>query len=218
MSGKLIVLEGTDASGKSTQFKLLCDRLRAENRDFRTVTFPRYQEESSALIRMYLNGDFGKNPDDVNPYAASAFFAVDRCASFLSDWRDYYNNGGLLLLDRYTTSNAVHQAAKMSEEKWEEFFNWLFNFEYKLLGLPAPDHVFFIDMPISCAAQLLAKREGKQIDIHEHDLDYLEKCHKAASKAADLFSWHRIKCAENNNIRTIEDIHSELYTRVSEVL
>jgi len=218
MPGKLIVLEGTDASGKSTQFKLLCDRLREEKCQFRTVTFPRYSEESSSLIRMYLNGDFGKKPEDVNAHTASVFFAVDRCASYLSDWREYYNNGGLLLLDRYTTSNAVHQGAKMSREKREEFYKWLFDFEYNLLGLPAPDHVFLLDMPISCAAKLLEKREGKQIDIHEHDLEYLEQCHDAACQAADLFSWHRIKCTENNHIRSIEDIHSELYARVREVL
>ncbi len=218
MPGKLIVLEGTDASGKSTQFKLLCNRLREEKCEFKTVTFPRYNEESSALIRMYLNGDFGKKPEDVNAHTASVFFAVDRCASYLSDWREYYQSGGLLILDRYTTSNAVHQGAKMSEEKRAEFFNWLFDLEYNLLGLPAPDHVFLLDMPISCAAELLAQREGKQIDIHEHDMGYLQQCYESAAQAAQMFSWHSIKCTENNHIRTIEDIHSELYTRVREVL
>lgn len=218
MAGKLIVLEGTDASGKSTQFNLLCERLKADGRQFRTVTFPRYKEESSALIRMYLNGDFGRNPDDVNPYAASAFFAVDRCASYLSDWREYYNNGGLLVLDRYTTSNAVHQSAKMPQEKREAFLKWLFDFEYNLLGLPAPDHVFLLDMPIKCSAELIANRSGKSVDIHEQDLVYLEQCHSAACWAAELFSWERIKCAENNHIRSIEDIHTELYEKVCNVL
>lgn len=218
MPGKLIVLEGTDASGKSTQFKLLCDRLRADGYDFRTVTFPRYKEDSSVLIRQYLNGDFGSKPEDVNAYTASIFFAVDRCASYLSDWREYYQNGGLLVLDRYTTSNAVHQGAKMDEAERQAFFKWLFDFEYGKLELPAPDQVFFLDMPISCAAELLAKREGKQIDIHEHDLDYLEKCHTAAVQAAELFGWHSIKCGENGNIRSIEDIHEELYARVTQML
>ncbi len=218
MPGKLIVLEGTDASGKSTQFKLLCDRLREEGCEFKTVTFPRYNEESSALIRMYLNGDFGKKPDDVNAHTASIFFAVDRCASYLSDWREYYEAGGLLILDRYTTSNAVHQGAKMDKEERAEFFNWLFDLEYNLLGLPSPDHVFLLDMPISCASELLAQREGKQIDIHEHDIEYLQQCYESAAQAADIFSWHSIKCTENNHIRTIEDIHSELYARVQEVL
>ena len=218
MPGKLIVLEGTDASGKSTQFKLLCERLRAEGCDFRTVAFPRYTEDSSVLLRMYLNGDFGKKPGDVNAYTASVFFAVDRCASYLGDWREYYQNGGTLLLDRYTTSNAVHQGAKMTADAREAFFKWLFDFEYNLLGLPAPDHVFLLDMPIACAAELLAKREGKTIDIHEHDLGYLESCHTAACHAAELFSWQSIKCTENNHIRSIEDIHSELYSRVREVL
>ena len=137
--GKLIVIEGTDGSGKSTQFKLLSQRLEQEGHCFRHLVFPRYQEESSALIRMYLGGAFGSNPSDVNAYAASAFYAVDRYASYKQDWQQWYDQGGLIVSDRYTTSNAVHQASKEPEEKQGAFLKWLYEFEYDQLGLPAPD-------------------------------------------------------------------------------
>ena len=129
MSGKLIVFEGTDGSGKSTQFRLVCEALRARGQEFRTMVFPRYQEESSALVRLYLGGKFGSHPSDVNAYAASTFYAVDRYAGYRQDWGGYYENGGLMVADRYTTSNAVHQASKLPPEEREEFFRWLADFE-----------------------------------------------------------------------------------------
>lgn len=218
MKGKLIILEGTDASGKSTQFELLCSRLRQREVNFKTVAFPRYEEESSALIRMYLGGAFGEHPDDVNAYAASTFFAVDRYASYQTDWREYYQSGGLMLLDRYTTSNAVHQAAKLPERERADFCRWLFDFEYRLMGLPAPDHVFFLDMPIRFAAQLIAAREGKVVDIHEHDLTYLEQCYETARQAVELFGWHRINCVENDHIKSIAAIHEDIFSRVCAAL
>ena len=152
MAGKLIVFEGTDGSGKSTQFKLLCQRLDQEGVPFRRLVFPQYQEPSSALLRMYLNGEFGSHPSDVNPYAASTFYAVDRYASWKKVWGDYYQAGGLVLSDRYTTSNAVHQASKLPEDQWEGFFQWLFDFECSKLGLPFPDQVFYLDMPTQRAS------------------------------------------------------------------
>ena len=138
MSGKLLVLEGTDASGKSTQFERLCQALDARGIEYRRLVFPRYKEESSALIRMYLGGQFGTHPDDVSAYTASTFFAVDRYASYQTEWKDYYENGGLILADRYTTSNAVHQASKLEGDEQKAFLDWLFDFEYHLLGLPEP--------------------------------------------------------------------------------
>ncbi len=214
MKGKLIILEGTDASGKSTQFRKLTERLTADGIVFKTVTFPRYQEDSSVLVRMYLGGEFGSNPNDVNAYMASTFFAVDRCASYLKDWRDYYENGGILVLDRYTTSNAVHQASKMEAGEREKFIKWLFHFEYELLGLPAPDAVFLLDMPIEQSAKLMQNREGKTCDIHELDLAYLQECRDTASLVAKLYGWEKIPCTENGELRTIEAIHEELYQRV----
>lgn len=216
MKGKLIIIEGTDASGKSTQLSLLCDKLEKKGHKIKTLSFPRYTEPSSTLVRMYLNGDFGSEPGDVNAYAASTFFAVDRYASYKSEWKDYYESGGILIFDRYTTSNAVHQAAKLPQMHREAFFRWLFDFEYHLLGLPSPDHVFFLDMPPEYATQLLNKREGKVIDIHEQDAVYRNECYKTACEAARLFDWTRISCVSDGNIKSIEQIHGEIFARIEE--
>ncbi|MDY4443728.1 MAG: thymidylate kinase [Butyricicoccus sp.] len=214
MKGKLLVLEGTDASGKSTQFERLCQALDERNISYRRLVFPRYQEESSALIRMYLNGQFGSHPDDVNAYTASTFFAVDRYASYQTEWKDYYENGGLILADRYTTSNAVHQASKLEGEEQENYLNWLFDFEYHIMGIPAPDQVFFLDMPTEVVRNLLEHRQGKTQDIHEKDIPYLKKCYETASRLADRFGWHRICCTQGNAIRSIADISDELVAAV----
>ena len=214
MKGKLLVLEGTDASGKSTQFERLCQALDERNISYRRLVFPRYQEESSALIRMYLNGQFGSHPDDVNAYTASTFFAVDRYASYQTEWKDYYENGGLILADRYTTSNAVHQASKLEGEEQENYLNWLFDFEYHIMGIPAPDQVFFLDMPTEAVRNLLEHRQGKTQDIHEKDIPYLKKCYETASRLADRFGWHRIRCTQVNAIRSIADISDELVAAV----
>ena len=214
MKGKLLVLEGTDASGKSTQFERLCQALDERNISYRRLVFPRYQEESSALIRMYLNGQFGSHPDDVNAYTASTFFAVDRYASYQTEWKDYYENGGLILADRYTTSNAVHQASKLEGEEQENYLNWLFDFEYRIMGIPAPDQVFFLDMPTEAVRNLLEHRQGKTQDIHEKDIPYLKKCYQTASRLADRFGWHRIRCTQGNAIRSIADISDELVAAV----
>lgn len=183
MSGKLIVFEGTDGSGKSTQFAKLCERLEQEGTSFRRLIFPQYKEPSSALLRMYLNGEFGTHPDDVNPYAASTFYAVDRYAAWKKDWGSYYQNGGLVLSDRYTTSNAVHQTCKLPEAEWEGFIRWLFDFECGKLGLPAPDLVIYLDMPTDKAVEMLRAREKAthtKGDIHEVDTEYLAKCRRTA--------------------------------------
>ena len=214
MKGKLLVLEGTDASGKSTQFERLCQALDERNISYRRLVFPRYQEESSALIRMYLNGQFGSHPDDVNAYTASTFFAVDRYASYQTEWKDYYENGGLILADRYTTSNAVHQASKLEGEEQENYLNWLFDFEYHIMGIPAPDQVFFLDMPTEAVRNLLEHRQGKTQDIHEKDIPYLKKCYETASRLAYRFGWHRIRCTQGNAIRSIADISDELVAAV----
>jgi dTMP kinase len=213
MPGKLIVLEGTDGSGKSTQFKMLCDVLEAEGTAFRRLVFPQYEEESSALLRMYLHGEFGEKPGDVNAFAASTFYAVDRYASYKKAWGGYYENGGLVLADRYTTSNAVHQASKLPREQWKDFYAWLFDFEYRLLGLPRPDLVIWLDMPTELAVSMLRDREGKigtQGDIHETDTAYLTQCREAAKLAAASDGWRRIPCAADGKIRTPEEIHAEV--------
>ena len=219
--GKLIVFEGTDGSGKSTQFSLLTKRLEEEGTAFRRLRFPRYEEESSALIRMYLGGAFGSDPEAVNAYMASSFYAVDRCASYLQDWKEDYERGCLFLADRYTTSNAVHQGSKMAESEREEYFRWLYDYEYGKLGLPKPDLVILLDMPIELTRKLMRKREADtdtKADIHEQDLRYLEQCREAAKSAAAFYGWHKVSCAKDGKLRTIEDIHEEVYAIVRKCL
>ena len=215
--GKLIVIEGTDGSGKSTQFKLLTDRVTAEGHRFQKLVFPQYAEPSSALIRMYLGGEFGTNPSDVNAYAASAFYAVDRYASYKKVWGEWYENGGLVLSDRYTTSNAVHQASKEPVEKQGEFLQWLYEFEYDRLGLPRPDLTIYLDVPTDFTEKMMRSREAAtntKADIHEQDLDYLATCRRTGRAAAAFYGWTVIDCVKDGVMRSIEDIHEEIYRHV----
>ena len=215
--GKLIVIEGTDGSGKSTQFKLLTERLVAENRAFQKLVFPQYSEPSSALIRMYLGGQFGSSPSDVNAYAASAFYAVDRYASYKKVWGKWYENGGLVLSDRYTTSNAVHQASKEPEEKQGAFLQWLYEFEYDRLGLPRPDLTIYLDVPTDFTEKMMRSREAAtntKADIHEQDLAYLATCRRTGRAAAAFYGWTVIDCVKDGVMCSIEDIHEEIYRHV----
>ena len=219
--GKLIVLEGTDGSGKSTQFRLMADRLTEEKREFRRLVFPRYACESSALIRMYLGGEFGTKPSDVNAYAASAFYAVDRYASYKQDWGKWYEDGGLILSDRYTTSNAVHQASKETGENRDAFLKWLYEFEYDKLGLPRPDLTIYLDVPTDFTEKLMRHREqdtGTKADIHEQDTEYLATCRRTGRAAAEFYGWTVIDCVKDGAMRSIEDIHEEIYRHVAACL
>ena len=219
--GKLIVFEGTDGSGKSTQFELLAKRLEAEQIGFQRLRFPQYEEPSSALIRMYLGGAFGDDPEAVNAYAASTFYAVDRYASYQRVWKDYYQGGGLVVSDRYTTSNAVHQGSKVQKGERAEFFRWLYDLEYDRMGLPRPDLVVLLDMPVELSEQLMRKREqstGTHADIHERDEDYLKKCRDVALHAAKYYGWRTVSCAKDGAIRGVEDIHEEVYAIVKSCL
>jgi len=216
--GKLIVIEGTDGSGKSTQFKRLTQRLQADGHTFQKLVFPQYAEPSSALIRMYLGGEFGTRPTDVNAYAASAFYAVDRYASYKKVWGQWYEQGGLVVSDRYTTSNAVHQASKEPEESRGAFLNWLYEFEYDRLGLPKPDLILYLDVPTDFTEAMMRRREADtntHADIHEQDMDYLSTCRRMGKAAADYYGWKVIRCVENGKMRTIEDIHEEIYRLVA---
>ena len=219
--GKLIVIEGTDGSGKSTQFRLLSNRLEKEDVNFKHLVFPRYSEESSALIRMYLGGQFGTNPSDVNAYAASSFYAVDRYASYKMDWGNWYENGGMILSDRYTTSNAVHQASKEPENNRQAFWNWLYDFEYDKLGLPQPDLIIYLDVPTDFTEKLMRGREsatGTKADIHEKDMQYLATCRETGRAAANFYGWTVISCVKDGQMRSIEDIHEEIYRHVQNCL
>ena len=219
--GKLIVIEGTDGSGKSTQFQLLTQRLENENHTFQRLVFPQYSEPSSALIRMYLGGEFGTHPSDVNAYAASAFYAVDRYASFKKVWGEWYDKGGLIVSDRYTTSNAVHQASKEPAEKQPEFLKWLYDFEYDKLGLPAPDLVIYLDVPTDFTEVMMRRREQEtntHADIHEQDMQYLATCRRTGKAAAEYYGWTMISCVQEGKMRSIEDIHEEIYRHVAACL
>ena len=181
--GKLIVLEGLDGSGKATQAKLLAEHLAAQGVPVQKITFPDYASDSSALVKMYLAGQFGQHPDDVNAYAASSFYAVDRYASYKTSWGSFYEQGGVIIADRYTTSNAVHQCSKLPQEQWEEYLHWLFDYEFRLLGLPAPDRVIYLQVDPAVSQRLMTQRyhgdESKK-DIHEADFSYLMSCREAA--------------------------------------
>ena len=211
--GKLIVIEGTDGSGKSTQFKLLTEFLENKGLEFKKLVFPQYAEPSSALIRMYLGGEFGTSPSDVNAYAATAFFAVDRYASYKKVWGQWYENGGLIVSDRYTTSNAVHQTSKEPPEKQGEFLKWLYEFEYDRLGLPRPDLTIYLDVPTDFTEKMMRKREADtntSADIHEQDMEYLATCRRIGKTAAQYYGWTVIDCVRDGAMRTIEDIHQEI--------
>ena len=222
MSGKLMVFEGTDGSGKATQAALMCRYLEERGIPFRKIDFPRYGQPSAVMVQEYLAGNLGKNPGDVNAYAASLFYAVDRYASFKKVWGTFYQSGGLVLTDRYTTSNAVHQAVKCAPEEREAFLRWLDDFEHHKMGLPRPDLVLYLDMPTDRAVSLLRQRESDthtQADIHELDTGYLSACRSCALQAAQLLGWKVVRCVdEAGRLRSIQSIHEEIWSLAEPLL
>lgn len=221
MKGTLIVLEGIDGSGKETQASLLEKKLKEKGRKVMHISFPDYESPSSALVKMYLKGDFGKNPEDVNPYAASLFYAVDRFASYRMKWKDFYQKGGIIIADRYTTSNMVHQMTKYEDKKARKnFLSWLEKTEYEELELPVPDLVILLDIPLRVSENLVKERarQGGSMDIHEQHLDYLRKCHDAYQELVSLYGWKRIPCTEEGKLRTIEDIGKDVEKAAAEVM
>lgn len=221
MSGKLIVIEGLDGSGKATQAALLAESLAAGDRPVRKITFPNYQSDSSALVRMYLAGQFGSHPDDVNAYAASAFYAVDRYAGFKADWGPFYAEGGILVADRYTTSNAVHQCSKLPRDQWPAYLDWLFTFEYQYLGIPAPDGVVYLQVDPAVSQKLMTGRyqgdESKK-DIHEKDREYLARSRQAAEFCAARLGWRTVPCCQGGEMRSIPAIQQDLRKAVEAIL
>lgn len=219
--GKLIVFEGTDGSGKATQSKLLYERLLREGTDCRKLDFPRYGEPSCAAVELYLHGALGGKPEDVNAYAASTFFSVDRYCSYKQDWGGFYERGGVLIADRYTTSNAVHQASKLPKAERAAFLDWLFGFEYDLLGLPKPTEVFYLDVPTELTERMMREREAAShtsADIHERDENYLRACRETGEQLVGEYGWRRVDCSRRGEMRSIEDIHEELYAMVRAIL
>ena len=215
--GKLIVLEGIDGSGKSAQYRRLCARFDEAGMAYHHIVFPRYDQESSALIRMYLNGAFGTHPSDVNAYAASTFFAVDRYASYRTDWGESYENGGLILSDRYTTSNAIHQGSKLPEAELPAFFDWLYDLEYGKMGLPRPDLVLYLDVDLPTSLKRMQHRQKKlntKADIHEQDEAYLENCLRIGRLAAAHYGWTVVPFMKDGAERALEEKHEEIFSIV----
>ena len=223
--GKLLIFEGLDGSGKGTQTALLCDTLRRRGVDLRQITFPDYESDSSALVRMYLSGRFGDRPDDVNAYASSTFFAVDRFASYKTVWGEFYRSGVLVVSDRYTTSNAVHQCSKLPPMHWDGFLNWLFDFEYKKLGIPEPDAVVYLAVDVEVSQRLLAARyqgDTARMDIQEKDTEYLARSRAAAEYCARTLGWRRVDCTRvedgRKTMRPVEEIHAQVLAQLADIL
>ena len=213
MPGRLIVLEGLDGSGKATQAERLTAALKERGYPVRKLSFPDYASDSSALVRMYLRGDFGTDPDAVSPWAASLFFTVDRCAGMLRDWGSFYDDGGILIADRYTTSNAVHQCCKLPEQEWDEYLDWLFSLEYRRIRLPEPDLVLYLHLPADEAERLVGSRyhgDETKKDIHERDDAYLRSARRAAEYCAARCGWTTVDCMHDHALRSIDDIHDEV--------
>lgn len=214
---KLIVIEGTDASGKQTQSELLYEFFKSGNTKTVKLVFPDYESRSSELVKMYLEGRFGDKPEDVDPKVASVFYAADRYASYKTKWESVSKeDDAVIILDRYVTSNMIHQAAKIDDlQKKEEYLNWIYDFEYNIMGLPKPDYVIFLNMRFDLAQSLMEKRNNKitdqaEKDIHERNSEYMKKCYDNACGIAKKYGWYEVKCYNGDEIRTVDDIQEEI--------
>lgn len=222
--GKLFVIDGTDGSGKQTQFNKLKERFDAENIKYKVASFPNYDDPSSSLVKMYLSGEFGENAKDVSPYIASTFYAADRYATYKRTLEKFYNDGGIVLVDRYTTSNMIHQAGKIKDkEERKKFLDWLWDFEFNLYGIPVPTKTIFLNMPTEVAVELMRERENKFThtetkDIHERDTQHLRDSYNAAVDLVDEYDWQEIKCVENERLKTIDEIHEEIWDVVKKYI
>ncbi len=218
---KLIIIEGLDGSGKSTQIALVEEYLKNNGVDFKKIKLPDYDNPSSTLVKMYLNGEFGKSASDVNAYAAGAFYAVDRYASFNLGWRTDYEAGKLIVADRYATSNSIYQMEKIPRDEWESYLEWSADFEYNKLGIPKPDVVIYLDMPIEISQRLMTQRysgdENKK-DVHEVNVEFLKKCRESALFTAKKQDWHVINCADGDEPKAIDDIHKQIVEIIKEEL
>lgn len=224
MNGKLFVIEGLDGSGKQTQTQLLYERLKAKGANIRKVEYPNYNSDSSALVKMYLRGDFGSDPDEISPYVSATFFAADRYATYKTDLESFYTGGGIILSDRYTTSNMMHQASKIADTREKDvFLDWLWNLEFEIYKIPVPDKVFLLDLDPSISYKLISDRDNKfshekEKDIHEKDYAYLKRSYDEALALADKYDWIKIGCTKDGRLMRREDINDLLYNSISQYI
>jgi len=221
LKGKVIVLDGLDGSGKTTQFELLKKEFDLRGILYRAVSFPNYSSPSSELVKMYLRGDFSKDVSGVNAYAASSFYAVDRYASYKLDWGNDYENGALIAASRYVSSNAMHQMVKLPKDEWDCYLKWLDDFEHNKLGIPRADKIVFLDMPVEISQKLLSGRYGgdeSKKDIHESNVEYLKKCREAALYASKALGWSVVECSAFGEVLEEEEIFLKIMKEISEVL
>ena len=218
---KLIIMEGLDGSGKSTQTALLEKYFEENSIEYKKIKLPDYDSHSSTLVNMYLGGEFGRDADAVNAYAAGAFYAVDRFASYKLKWKKEYMDGVLILADRYATSNSIYQMEKLDRSEWDSYLDWSEDFEYNKIGIPKPDAVIFLDMPVEISQKLMTSRyggdEGKK-DVHEADVEFLKRCRESALYAAEKQGWNVVSCSDGEQPYSIEEIHSAVIAIIEEEL
>lgn len=217
----LIALDGLDGSGKETQTRLLESALAEWGIPCRSVSFPTYDDQMSAAVKLYLSGKFGEDPSAVNGYAASSFYAIDRYCSYMLDWKKDYDAGTVILANRYTTANAVHQLSKLPREEYDGFLDWLFDFEFGKLDLPKPDLVLYLCVPPSVSDRLVKSRSdatGRATDIHENSKRHIADSYGAALYSAQKLGWAKIDCANGDTLRTREEIHAEVLSHVGKLL
>lgn len=219
--GKLIVIEGLDGSGKATQTSILTNKLRLLKKRVSKVSFPDYNQKSSTLVKMYLNSEFGQTPSEVNAYAASSFYAVDRYASFVKFWAQKYFNGQIIIADRYVSSNAIYQLSKLEKNNWDEYLNWLNDYEYNKLSLPKPDLTIYLDMPIEISQKFMSNRyAGRESlkDLHERNVEFLKACRQSALYSASKLGWHIVTCNNGDEPKSINEINDLIFKLVKDVI
>lgn len=221
MKKRLIAIDGLDASGKMTQTELLKDLLEDMGVPYRYLSFPTYDDDYSSHVNMYLKGRFGDDPEIVNPFAASSFFAADRYCSFMLDWKKDYESGKIILANRYTSANAVHQLSKLNPEQYDEFLGWLMDYEYNKLSIPKPDAVVYLCVPPEVSEKMIQHRcdeTGAEKDIHENNKKHLENSYRAALYSSEKLGWIKIDCAKDGSLKSREEIHNEIVERLKDII
>ena len=217
--GKLIIIEAVDGCGKKTQTKLLYENLKNLGYKCKKISFPNYKSESSAPVRLYLNGELSNNADDINAYMASTFYAVDRAISFKKDWEKWLDKGYIIISDRYTVSNMIHQGSKIEGKELLDYIEWLKDLEYNKIGLPVPDKIFYLDVPTEVSSQLRSNRKQElKVDIHEENEAFIIKSYNNAKNLCRLEGWHEINCTTEEGLRSVENIGNELLGEVVKVI